>query len=104
MARPGNLPPGLEADGFSVTRHDFLDLLPAGLGRFFRTGYAWQLRVVPDSWGCLLAALQRHAALSWLVAKLVGLVAARRVRAVVGSDVDAVVSTYPLASQALGRL
>jgi UDP-N-acetylglucosamine:LPS N-acetylglucosamine transferase len=39
-----------------------------------------------------------------LVAKLVGLVAARRVRAVVGSDVDAVVSTYPLASQALGRL
>jgi UDP-N-acetylglucosamine:LPS N-acetylglucosamine transferase len=94
----------LEADGFEVTSHDFLDLLPSGLGRFFRTGYAWQLRVVPDSWGCLLVALQRHAALSWLVAKVVGLVAARRVRAVVGSDVDAVVSTYPLASQALGRL
>jgi UDP-N-acetylglucosamine:LPS N-acetylglucosamine transferase len=94
----------LEADGFEVTRHDFLDLLPAGLGRILRAGYETQLRVVPGSWGWLLRTLERHAALSASVSTLAAFVAGRRVRAAVGSGAAAVVSTYPFASQVLGRL
>jgi UDP-N-acetylglucosamine:LPS N-acetylglucosamine transferase len=92
------------AAGYAATRHDFLDLLGPRTGRALRAAYAAQLRVAPRSWGWLLGGLGRHPAFTAGVAALVDRVSARRMRAVLGPDVSAVVSTYPLASQALGRL
>lgn len=94
----------LRAGGFEVTGHDFLDLLPAGLGPLTRAGYARQLRTAPASWGWLLGALQRHGGLAGLAAGLTRAAAGRRVAATAGRTPDVVVSTYPLASQVLGGL
>jgi hypothetical protein len=46
----------LTADGFAMTRHDFLDLLTPGSGTALRGTYARQLRYAPRSWGRLLTA------------------------------------------------
>ena len=40
--------------GYQVDRYDFLDLLPASLGRLLRGAYAAQLRHAPHSWEALL--------------------------------------------------
>jgi UDP-N-acetylglucosamine:LPS N-acetylglucosamine transferase len=94
----------LRVDGFEVTCHDFLDMLPAGLGRMLRAGYARQLAVAPRSWGWLLDALQSHDALAGLATHLTHLTATPGVRVVTNAPPVAVVSTYPMASQVLGRL
>jgi UDP-N-acetylglucosamine:LPS N-acetylglucosamine transferase len=94
----------LEAAGYGVDRHDFLDLLPPGWGRLLRGGYALELRVAPWAWGTMLHGLERHRLLGSLAGRLSGRAAARRTRAVIGPDTAAVVSTYPLASHVLGRL
>jgi UDP-N-acetylglucosamine:LPS N-acetylglucosamine transferase len=89
--------------GFPVVRHDFLDLLPAGLGDALRGTYARQLRTVPASWGWLLRALAGPR-MSAAAAALSTSAGAERTLAAIGPDPAAVVSTYPLASQVLGRL
>ena len=94
----------LTAAGYAADRHDFLDLLGPRAGRALRGLYARQLRVAPRSWGWLLGNLGRHPALNAGVADLVARAAAPRMRAALGPELSAVVSTYPLASQALGRL
>lgn len=93
----------MHALGFQLVRHDFLDMLPAGLGHALRDTYARQLRTVPQSWGWLLRAtagprMSAHAA------GLSETLAATRMLAAIGADPAVVVSTYPLASQVLGRL
>jgi UDP-N-acetylglucosamine:LPS N-acetylglucosamine transferase len=93
----------LTASGVPVTRHDFLDLLPAGLGRTLRGTYARQLSVAPATWGWLLHAMAGPR-LSDGVAALSHRAAAERMLAAIGPAPAAVVSTYPLASQVLGRL
>ncbi|MCO5998626.1 MGDG synthase family glycosyltransferase [Actinoallomurus rhizosphaericola] len=93
----------LRAAGFSVDRHDFLDLLPASLGRLLRQTYAVQLRAAPESWERLFTALDRRRNLAAAVRALSGL-AARRIARTAAPESAAIVSTYPLASQALGRL
>jgi UDP-N-acetylglucosamine:LPS N-acetylglucosamine transferase len=93
----------LRRDGYDVRCHDFIDLVPWRLGRLIRASYAWQLRLAPRSWGWLVEALGRDVT-ARLVARVAQAVSGRRVRAAVGPDPVAVVSTYPLASQALGRL
>ncbi|MGW3047990.1 MGDG synthase family glycosyltransferase, partial [Kitasatospora sp. NPDC001175] len=90
--------------GLTVDCHDFLDLLPPGWGRLLRASYALELRVAPWAWGRLLEGLQRHRWSAALVSALAARAAARRTRTLLGPDTGAVVSTYPLASQALGRL
>ncbi|WP_280714518.1 glycosyltransferase [Kitasatospora sp. MAP5-34] len=94
----------LEEAGYEVDRHDFLDLLPPGCGRLLRGSYALELRVAPWAWGTMLRALEQHRGFGGLVGRLAGRAAARRTRAAIGPDTAAVVSTYPLASQALGQL
>jgi UDP-N-acetylglucosamine:LPS N-acetylglucosamine transferase len=93
----------LTAGGLTVQRHDFLDMLPAGLGDALRTTYAQQLRYAPATWGWLL-----RAAAGPRFCEGAGALAARaataRILAAAGPDTAAVVSTYPLASQVLGRL
>ncbi|GAA4363817.1 galactosyldiacylglycerol synthase [Actinomadura verrucosospora] len=88
--------------GFTVDRHDYLDLLPASLGCLLRQTYALQLRAAPESWERLFTALDRRRKLAAAARALSGLAARRLAHTAAGSDV--VVSTYPLASQALGRL
>ncbi|MDH6113956.1 UDP-N-acetylglucosamine:LPS N-acetylglucosamine transferase [Kitasatospora sp. MAP12-15] len=100
----GELVRRLRAAGFEAECHDFLDLLPRGCGRLLRGSYALELKVAPWAWGWLLRALERHHLSAALVGWLSAVAGARRTRAVVGPDTGAVVSTYPLASQALGRL
>lgn len=89
--------------GHDVTCHDFLDLLPWGIGRRVREAYRKQLDIAPGSWEWLLNTLQRRRSMSaltiWLAAR-----ASRAMRKAFGSDVDAVVCTYPLASQVAMRL
>lgn len=89
--------------GFHVQVHDFLDTLPAAFGRALRSGYALQLRVAPGSWGWLLTALSRHPALT-AAANGLYRVAGRRLHQSLPADTAAIVSTYPLASQALGGM
>ncbi len=94
----------LRAAGFEADCHDFLDLLPRGCGRLLRGSYALELQVAPWAWGWLLRGLEKHRFSAALVGGLFAVAGARRIRALVGPEVRAVVSTYPLASQALGRL
>lgn len=93
----------LAARGVPSVRHDFLDMLPAGLGGTLRDTYARQLRTAPESWGWLLDRMAGPRLSAGAAALSSGL-AASRMLAAIGADACAVVSTYPLASQVLGRL
>nr|WP_239028750.1 glycosyltransferase [Pseudonocardia acidicola] len=93
----------LTGHGCTCTVHDFLDLLPGSLGRALRGAYALQLRAVPGSWGWLHAELERSRLLRG-ASEAISQLAASRMLAVLPPDTRAVVSAYPLASQAAGRL
>jgi UDP-N-acetylglucosamine:LPS N-acetylglucosamine transferase len=93
----------LVARGFEVDLLDFLDMLPASLGRLLRGGYALELAVAPTTWGALYGVLDRRAGLAAAASRSAGL-ARGRVRQACGTRCAAVVSTYPLASQVLGKL
>ncbi|MFI5911698.1 hypothetical protein [Dactylosporangium sp. NPDC051541] len=90
----------LTGRGFDVRRHDFVDLVPGHLGRLLRAGYHRQLTTAPRTWGWLLAAAGAGASTA---ARLTAMTD-QALLAAIGPDTTAVVSTYPLASQALGRL
>jgi UDP-N-acetylglucosamine:LPS N-acetylglucosamine transferase len=93
----------LRSSGCAVRRADFLDLLPAGWGRALKQTYARQLAYAPASWGWLLNSAARPRATrsaAWLSSRA----AQNRLLAVTGVHPAAVISTYPLASQAIGRL
>src|SRR3954454_23021638 len=93
----------LRAAGTPVRRIDYLDLLPAGWGQTLKQAYAKQLAYAPASWGWLLDALDRPRA-TRSAAWLATCAAQGRLLAAAGPSPAAVVSTYPLASQAIGRL
>jgi UDP-N-acetylglucosamine:LPS N-acetylglucosamine transferase len=94
----------LEAAGFAVARHDFLRLLPRPWGRFISAGYDLQVRYAPRSYGWMIRSLERVRPLSRAVTAASGRAGRRGVLRAVGQDPALVVSTYPLASQALGGL
>jgi glycosyltransferase involved in cell wall biosynthesis len=93
----------LTAAGFGVDRHNFVDILPAGWGRFARGGYRRLLYSTPGGWDRILATSGRGST-PCRVAAMLDRMAGARMLAALGSDPVAVVSTYPLASQTLGRL
>ena len=93
----------LTLGGLSVQRHDFLDLLPPGWGTMLRDTYARQLRYAPATWGWLLQAVSGPRAGAGAAA-FASRAASVRMLAAIGPEPAVVVSTYPLASQALGRL
>ena len=93
----------LRTAGVTVHRHDFLDLLPTGWGPAINGAYARQLRLAPRSWGWLLDAAGRPPATARASA-FATRACRRRLQAAIPPGAAAVVSTYPLASQALGRL
>ncbi|MCW2845266.1 MAG: hypothetical protein JWN22_3182 [Nocardioides sp.] len=90
--------------GCRVHRVDLLDLLPLGTGWLLRTSYRLQLRVAPRTWGWLLPLVGRaDPARSWSARVPSWLVRSRLLLALEPVP-GMVVSTYPLASQALSDL
>ncbi len=88
--------------GCTVDRHDFVDLMPRRAGVVLRGLYRRQLTTVPQSWGWLLS-LAGTDRLAGQSARLTALADDATLQAI-GTGADLVVSTYPLASQVLGRL
>jgi UDP-N-acetylglucosamine:LPS N-acetylglucosamine transferase len=93
----------LRAAGVTVDRHDFLDILPGAWGRLVRGAYRAELRVMPRTWGWITDATGSEGT-SDRTAGVLSRVAGERMLEAIGPVPDAVVSTYPLASQLLGRL
>jgi len=93
----------LREGGWRVDRVDCLDVLPIGLGGWLRDRYLTQVRVAPRSWGWLLGSVGGTGVASRLVHRLIDLTLGRMSTAL-GGRADVVVSTFPLASQVLGRL
>lgn len=93
----------LGARGFRVDHHDFLDLVPGGLGRSLSHAYERTLASAPTTWQSTYAALERSRALADVARTLSRIASSRTVTATRGG-LAAVVSTYPLASQVLGHL
>ncbi|MET7998077.1 hypothetical protein ABZU76_45055 [Amycolatopsis sp. NPDC005232] len=91
----------LSERGDSAEIVDFLDLLPGRLGRLLCDAYHQQLRIAPRSWDWLLGALGSPS-LAAVARGVAGLAAANLANAVDGAH--QVVSTYPLATLAAGRL
>ena len=92
----------LRARGYLVDRHDFIDLLPRRTGALLRGAYRRQLTTVPQTWGWLLASADRRQIAKHAVT-LTSSADTATIEAI-GADAAVVVSTYPLASQVLGRL
>jgi UDP-N-acetylglucosamine:LPS N-acetylglucosamine transferase len=94
----------LEEAGVAVDRYDFLDLLPGPAGGILVGSYHRMLDRAPWSWKLLYGGLDNHRMMS-MQATLFTALAGRRMRKIVADEnVRIVVSTYPLASQVLGRL
>lgn len=93
----------LVASGFAVDRLDFLDLLPARLGRAISGGYHRMLTHAPGCYQRIYAATERAGGSGPGVRALLRSAEERTLRAI-PPDTRAVVSTYPGASQVLGAL
>ncbi|WP_329461691.1 MGDG synthase family glycosyltransferase [Streptomyces sp. NBC_01431] len=93
----------LEAAGFLVDRHDFLDLLPARLGRVLSGTYHRLLTTAPSGYQRIYAATERSGSPGPVIRALFRGAERRMLRAI-GPRSQAVVSTYPGASQVLGAL
>jgi UDP-N-acetylglucosamine:LPS N-acetylglucosamine transferase len=93
----------LEAAGFLVDRYDFLDLLPARLGRALSGTYHRLLTSAPSGYQRIYAATERSGSPGPVIRALFRS-AERPVLRAVGTRSQAVVSTYPGASQVLGAL
>lgn len=93
----------LTAAGFLVDRHDFLDLLPARIGKLLSGAYLRLLTWAPAGYQRIYAATEHERRPNPAVRALLR-GAERRTLATVTPDTRAVVSTYPGASQVLGAL
>ncbi|MET8243907.1 UDP-N-acetylglucosamine--N-acetylglucosamine transferase [Streptomyces sp. NPDC005202] len=93
----------LSAYGCTVDRLDFLDLLPARLGRLISDGYHRMLTHVPGCYQRIYAATERAGGSGPGVRALLRSAEKRTLQAL-PPDTRAVVSTYPGASQVLGAL
>lgn len=93
----------LRAAGVSVQRRDYLDALPRFSQRLLRDGYSISVGYVPAFFHWLFASIEHRGWVQWLAIRFCD-TANRQVRRWVSAEVAVVVSTYPLASQSLGRL
>jgi len=94
----------LEADGHAAARADWLTLVPMRLGLFIRWFYGMQLAKAPGSYRWHYRACQRRGIVFRLSVSIARLAHRRVCRLVRTVRPDVIVSTYPLASQSLGRL
>jgi hypothetical protein len=88
--------------GHTVDRHDFVDLLPRRIGAAVRRLYRRQITAMPETFAWLLR-LTGTSGPAGYAARLTGMADHATLDAI-GAGASAVVSTYPLASQVLGRL
>lgn len=86
-----------------VNQIDFLDILPAGCGRLLRAAYHAELTWAPRTWGWLADTTGGDTSAARTSGVLRRIAGDRMMRAL-GPNPAAVISTYPLASQLLGRL
>ncbi|RAG81702.1 UDP-N-acetylglucosamine--N-acetylglucosamine transferase [Streptacidiphilus pinicola] len=93
----------LREAGLNVDRHDFLDLLPGGSGKLFVGTYHTMLERAPWTWKLLYGGLDNPRMMAGQ-ARLFTWLSGRAMRRALKDDTAIVVSTYPLASQVLGRL
>ena len=93
----------LAGAGLTVDRHDFLDQMPGAFGRILCDSYHNMLLAAPWSYQMLYGVLDRSRGLSLQVTCFSAL-STRRMLEAIGPDARVVVSTYPLASQVLGRM
>jgi UDP-N-acetylglucosamine:LPS N-acetylglucosamine transferase len=93
----------LEGAGFRVDRHDFLDFLPARTGKLLRGAYHLLLTLAPAGYQRIYATTERAGRPGPLV-RILFRAAERRTLRALPADTSAVLSTYPGASQVLGRL
>ncbi|MQY35974.1 Processive diacylglycerol beta-glucosyltransferase [Streptomyces sp. RB17] len=93
----------LDADGFTVDRHDLLDLLPARLGRAVQQSYHRMLVRAPWAYQRIYAGTERAGG-GGPAARALLRSAEDRVLRALAPGTGAVVSTYPGASRVLGNL
>jgi UDP-N-acetylglucosamine:LPS N-acetylglucosamine transferase len=102
-AAAGELARRLGRRGYEVVRHDFIDLLPMRLGRRAKEGHHRLISRTPWLYALLFGIGERYRTTPHLT-RLMLYPVRRRLMRVVGPDVKAVVSTYPLACQVIGPL
>jgi processive 1,2-diacylglycerol beta-glucosyltransferase len=91
----------LHARGAQAEVYDYLEMLPARMGPFYRAFYAGQLKYAPSSYEWLYGKMDRGVIAP--IAQRLGQMGQRKVRRL-ARDYDVVISTYPLACQATGAL
>jgi UDP-N-acetylglucosamine:LPS N-acetylglucosamine transferase len=91
----------LHARGAQAEVYDYLEMLPARMGPFYRAFYAGQLKYAPSSYEWLYGKMDRGVCAP--VAQWLGQMGQRKVRKI-ALDYDVVISTYPLGCQATGAL
>lgn len=89
--------------GHPVDRHDFLDLLPAGIGKLISGGYHRMLTAVPSAYQHIYASTERAGGVG-PVARTLLRSAQRRALRVLPPDTRAVVCTYFGGSHVMGAL
>jgi UDP-N-acetylglucosamine:LPS N-acetylglucosamine transferase len=95
----------LEAQGHAVTIIDFLHCCPFGIGWFIKWSYLVQLRVAPWSYELTYRLWYKMPSTWGFIVRLDTFIAGKRIRrAIVETDADVVVSTYPLSSLVLGNM
>jgi UDP-N-acetylglucosamine:LPS N-acetylglucosamine transferase len=94
----------LRAEGVAVDVRDFLEATPRWLAVLLREGYSTSVDHLPGAFELLFSRMERLGPI-WRIATAMCTLADRVVARWLGEhSYDAVVSTYPLASQSLGRL
>jgi processive 1,2-diacylglycerol beta-glucosyltransferase len=93
----------LRTRGYDVEVRDFLQAWPRLVARIVKTSYLFQLKVAPPTYDWLYRGIELIPVVA-AIARLIAGWACRRLRQWVRDDDVAVISTYPLASQALGQL
>lgn len=93
----------LERAGYRAEVHDFLQLLPIGVGAGMNRAYELILRRAPWAYELIYCAFERRSGADYLSRALLARFRGR-LADLVDDDTVAVLSTYPLASQMLGQL
>lgn len=93
----------LRAAGVTVQQRDYLDALPRLFQHVLRDGYSISVGYVPAFFQWLFTSIERRGWVQWVAIRFCN-VANRSVSRWVSDDVAVVVSTYPLASQSLGKM
>lgn len=93
----------LHARGFQTRTWDVVDLMPGRLGRAVRSGYLRQVQSAPATWRWLLHAVERHERVAVGIGSALHTTEGGLLE-IAAYGPDAIVSTHPFASQALGHL